>query len=297
MLLIGLVLGAGVLAAGVLYALSLRWPAVTVAPRIGGEVIKEEIVKHPGLRAALRRRVDPGALTGFALTAAVTLAAAGAVAVGILSQMARRNQGIARWDMGLARLGARHATHLSTTVMRDISLLGGTLGIIIIALAVAAVEYHRLRQKSAVVFLALVVAGQFALSNSVKIIVDRARPDIDRLTGFSGASFPSGHATAAAATFMACALLLGRLRPRRVKALCAAVAGGVAVSVAATRVFLGVHWLTDVLAGLFLGWAWFALCSIAFGGRLLRFGAPIAESEQVAVSQPARDQRHANVAG
>ena len=41
MLLIGLVLGVGVLAAGVLYALSLRWPAVTVAPRIGGEVIKE----------------------------------------------------------------------------------------------------------------------------------------------------------------------------------------------------------------------------------------------------------------
>jgi membrane-associated phospholipid phosphatase len=297
MLLIGLVLGAAVLAAGAVYAIAQRWPGATVAPRISGELIKDEIIKHPGLRGVLRKRVDPGTLTGLALTAAVTLTTAGAVGVGILSQMARRNQGVARWDIRLARFGAEHPTHLSTTVMRDISLLGGTLGIILIALAVAAVEYSRLRRKSAVAFLVLVVAGQFALSNLVKVMVDRARPDIDRLTGFSGASFPSGHATAAAATLMACALLIGRLRPRRVKALCAAVAAGVAVAVGATRVFLGVHWLTDVIAGLFLGWSWFALCSIAFGGRLLSFGAPIAESKQVAVSQPTRDQQHANIAG
>jgi undecaprenyl-diphosphatase len=43
--------------------------------------------------------------------------------------------------------------------------------------------------------------------------------------------------------------------------------------VAGSRVLLDVHWLTDVLGGLALGWAWFAACAIAFGGRLLRFGA------------------------
>ena len=51
----------------------------------------------------------------------------------------------------------------------------------------------------------------------------------------------------------------------------------------ASRVLLDVHWLSDVIAGLFLGWAWFAVCAIAFGGRLLRFGA---EAEKLAAVEP-----------
>ena len=43
---------------------------------------------------------------------------------------------------------------------------------------------------------------------------------------------------------------------------------------------LDVHWLSDVIAGLALGWAWFSICAIAFGGRLLEFGATIAHAEQ-----------------
>ena len=65
------------------------------------------------------------------------------------------------------------------------------------------------------------------------------------------------------------------------QALLAGVAGGLAVAIALTRVWLGVHWLTDVLAGLALGWAWFAVASITFGGRQLRFGAPIEVIQQV----------------
>jgi membrane-associated phospholipid phosphatase len=48
----------------------------------------------------------------------------------------------------------------------------------------------------------------------------------------------------------------------------------VAVAVACSRVLLGVHWVSDVVAGLAIGWSWLALCSIAVGGRRLRFGAP-----------------------
>jgi hypothetical protein len=76
--------------------------------------------------------------------------------------------------------------------------------------------------------------------------------------------------------------LAGRGRPRWLRNLLAACAVALAVVVAGTRVMLGVHWFTDVLAGLALGWGWLALCSIGFGGRLLRFGEPVAEAEHAA---------------
>jgi undecaprenyl-diphosphatase len=53
------------------------------------------------------------------------------------------------------------------------------------------------------------------------------------------------------------------------------VAVGLAVAVASSRVLLDVHWLSDVIAGLVLGWVWFTICTVAFGGRLLRFGVPL----------------------
>ena len=100
----------------------------------------------------------------------------------------------------------------------------------------------------------------------------------------------------AAATFAAVALLLGRRRSRRTKAILAGTAAAIAVGVGTTRALLGVHWLTDVLAGLAMGWAWFALSSIAFGGRVLAFGQPVASAETAA--QPSRpNEEHLAAAG
>ena len=124
------------------------------------------------------------------------------------------------------------------------------------------------------------------LVNSIKQLLDRARPTFNPAAATLGPSFPSGHSATAAALYASVALVLARRRSPRVRALLAAAAGGIAVAVACSRVMLDVHWLSDVIAGLAFGWVWFSLCAIAFGGRFLRFGAPVEKATQVAESLP-----------
>jgi membrane-associated phospholipid phosphatase len=251
------------------------------APHAGAPALRREARAHESLATFVQSRLDPATATGLALTIALILVLGGAVAIGALLVMVQHNAGLARYDLSAARWGAAHATRGSTHFLREVSLLGGTPVMIVVATAAAIAESVRTRTRSVVGFLTLVVVGQLVLQNLTKLIVARSRPDVLRLTGFSGSSFPSGHATTAAATFAAVALLLGRRRSRQTKALLAAAATGIAVGVGTTRALLGVHWLTDVLAGLAMGWAWFALSSIAFGGRVLAFGQPVALAETV----------------
>jgi undecaprenyl-diphosphatase len=123
------------------------------------------------------------------------------------------------------------------------------------------------RRSAVVLFVATTMIGQFLVSNSIKWSVDRTRPALSNLTGFSGASFPSGHAVAAAAAWTCVALVLGRGRSRTVRGALFGAAVALGVVAAGTRVALGVHWTTDVVVGLVIGWAWFAACSTLFADR------------------------------
>jgi undecaprenyl-diphosphatase len=245
------------------------------APRASRQTIEHETELHPHLTAPVHSRLNPSSLTGLALTVALALLVGGAIAIGTLLIMVQHNAGLARYDLSAARWGGDNATSGSTQFLRDVSLFGGTPMMIGVALVTALWQYRRTRTPAVIGFMTVVVVGQVLLSNLTKLMVDRPRPHIHQLTGFSGSSFPSGHATTAAATFAAVALLIGRGRSQRTKAFLAAGAAFIAVTVATSRVMLGVHWMTDVLAGLAMGWAWFAVSSIAFGGRVLRFGQPV----------------------
>lgn len=283
MLPVVVVLVAATVAGAIVGYIAFRFPAIDpAAPHVSPTTVRKEVRAHHGLSPFLRARLNPEQSTGLLLTAALAIAVLGALAVGALLVMVQHHALLARYDSSAARWGADHATSTSTQVLRQISVLGGTFAMIVIAVVIAVAEWIRSRRAAALAFMATVIIGQVVIMNVTKYLVDRGRPDIRQLTGFSGSSFPSGHATTAAATFAAVAFLLGRARSRRTKAVYAGVAAAIAVGVATTRVLLGVHWLTDVLAGLALGWGWFAISSIAFGGRVLRFGQPVAIAEATA---------------
>ncbi len=276
-------LGLG-LAAGLLAILcTLRWPRADPAePTLSTGFVAKEVATHPGIQAQLRRHLDPNSVMGALLTLTFVGVAVMAAACGLISVMIRTNTGIARLDQRAAQWGADHASASSTTALRVVSQLGGTMWGTVILVIIAAVELRRTRRRAVIAFLVMTVVGQNLIVNATKVVVSRARPSIDQLTGFSSYSFPSGHSAQAAALNGAIALLVGRGRSRRTQAVLAGIATAIAISVAASRVLLGVHWLTDVIGGLAVGWGWFALISAAFGGRWLHFGAPVVTARREA---------------
>jgi undecaprenyl-diphosphatase len=273
--------------AGLLATLATRrWPAVD--PSRAPAVAAHEAATHPAARRSfLRARIDPDTATGLGLTLALVGIVVGGVVLGVLAFLVRNSAvGITGIDTSVATWGATHASSLSTFVLRVVTQFGATVTITVLVIALSVLEYRRIPSRAMPAYLLAVVIGQLLISNLIKVLVARARPAIDPLAGFTGASFPSGHTTAAASFYAAAALVLGRGRPFRVRTILAGIAVGIAVAVGASRVLLGVHWFTDVVAGLALGWSWFAICSIAFGGRLMRFGAPVEAAQEVAAGGP-----------
>lgn len=274
-----------------------RWPVTDLGSARASVRPAERLLRRsPRTLEFVRRRSTPATATGLALTVAALAVLAGGLAVGVLFAMVHQDRGLARLDLTLARWAAENATDFSTVLLQNVTRFGGHEVAIALCLAAIAWEWRRGSGRPVAAYLSVVLIGETLMFNLVKVAVGRARPDLDTLANFAGYSFPSGHATTAASTLAALALVLGRHHRRRTKITLNGLAAAGAAAVAASRVLLGVHWFTDVVAGVALGWAWFALSSIAFGGRLLRFGAPVAAAEHVAqatqnMSTPAETAR------
>ncbi|MGL6280478.1 MAG: phosphatase PAP2 family protein [Gaiella sp.] len=275
-------------AGGIAVLLSLRYPSPMVEQEATEAVTDALVTQATGDTARgrlLRNRLDPTTATGLALTVALVGVALGGVLVGLLAYLTRSSEALADVDMSVGQWGADHRSDGSTSALRWLTNLGDTWACLGLALLIGAIEVRRVPSRWIPAFLGAVILGNVILVNAVKALLDRVRPTFDPFADTLGPSFPSGHTAMAAAFWAAVALLLARRRSPRTRALLSGAAVALAVTVAGTRVLLGVHWLTDVIAGLAFGWAWFAVCSIAFGGRLISFGAPVAAAQEVARPQ------------
>jgi undecaprenyl-diphosphatase len=145
--------------------------------------------------------------------------------------------------------------------MRDLTALGSTSVLMFIVLSVYVYLLLAGRAKTAL-FIFFSIAGGQLLSSLLKLGVDRPRPDlVSHLAEVYTLSFPSGHAMLSAVTYLTLGSLLARVLPGRLlKSYVLAVAVIATLLVGISRVYLGVHWPSDVLAGWCAGSAWAMLC-------------------------------------
>jgi undecaprenyl-diphosphatase len=146
-------------------------------------------------------------------------------------------------------------------IMRDLTALGGYTVLSLILLL--AVTYLLMKGKRAsALMMAVAVVGGVILSNLLKIGFDRQRPDVvAHLVDVHSLSFPSGHAMLSAVTYLTLGALLARSeRGIVMRAYFMGVAIVLTLLIGSSRVYLGVHYPTDVLAGWCAGSAWAFLC-------------------------------------
>jgi undecaprenyl-diphosphatase len=148
--------------------------------------------------------------------------------------------------------------------MVDLTALGGTPVLTLIVIVVAAYLVAA-RKVATAAFVVAAVSGGGLASTLLKLVFARTRPDIvGQLVEVHSASFPSGHALNSAVTYLTLGALLARTESARwMRIYVMAVAMSLTLMIGCSRVYLGVHWPSDVIAGWCFGAAWALLCSLA----------------------------------
>jgi undecaprenyl-diphosphatase len=184
------------------------------------------------------------------------------VAFTTIAQAVADQEAMVRLDRSSSDWLHEHAFPPLTALMEVVTYAGSALVLVPLALiAAAALARQGARGDAALVLLAL--AGSEALFLLFKDLFDRPRPHfVDPLLVLSTSSFPSGHATVSCAVYGALAYVAARhVRGRRTRVAIAAAAGVLVLAIGFSRVYLGVHYLSDVLAGTALALAWLSICA------------------------------------
>jgi membrane-associated phospholipid phosphatase len=215
---------------------------------------------HDRPPAAAARERNQGMVALLLLTGLAVIMLA-AIALGKLVDDVTEGHGVAVIDHPIARFVAAHREPALTSFMRGVSAVGGPAGLVVLALVAGVLLGVAWRSWAPGVMLAVTAAGVVGLTVAFKAALSLARPpQAQAVAAADGYGFPSGHAAAAAAVCAAIAWLLTlRLPSWRHRTAVWVVAAMLAALVGLSRVYLGVHWVTDVLGGWAFGLLWAAV--------------------------------------
>jgi undecaprenyl-diphosphatase len=233
---------------------------------------------------------------GIFLLVGIVVAVAGTLAFAEIGEWVKKGYTQPFDVAALKWLGAHHTPWL-TTVMTEVTPLGTGIVVMTIVGVAAAFLWHTEHKISAQLLLAA-TAGNIVLNNVLKLYFDRARPNVfDWQTHAASSSFPSGHAMSATVVYGTVAYLLARLQKHGWSRAITLVTAVVMIAlICTTRLYLGVHYPSDVAGGIVVGLAWAAFCMATLEASLVlarRRGAPSVAHEAPAPVEKAAVVQHA----
>jgi undecaprenyl-diphosphatase len=176
-----------------------------------------------------------------------------------------------QWDVTVMRSVERLHSPLLDVAALEVTALGSIVVVGLVAL-VASTLLWTSEHRYSVLLLWVAIVGGAVLNLMLKAGFDRPRPDVFvwRVEYAGQSSFPSGHATLAMVVYWTLAYLVSRLeRPPLLRRLTWALALMLIVLIGVSRIYLGVHYPSDVLAGFVIGFVWATIC--ATGMEILRY--------------------------
>jgi undecaprenyl-diphosphatase len=186
----------------------------------------------------------------------------------IMVQISNESSGggsLQKFDLMVLRTVAGWRSSLLTNMFTNLTALGSTTLVILHSL-IAFTLLISTRDRAGALQLGSAMAGAVGLTEVTKSILERPRPTaIPALVEAFGFSFPSGHALLAATMYITLALLaLRHLHLKAQRILVGVITAVIIFSVALSRIYLGVHYLTDIVSGVVLGMAWAFLIAALF---------------------------------
>jgi undecaprenyl-diphosphatase len=245
-------------------ALPALWSGVTSAASYTARIsMRFRRVQGWVTRASRFREYAP--LVAIVLAGALATVWIGDGFLDLAESIHAKNPQVQRIDTQSHRWALEHRQSDATLFFTAATIIGGPTGLAVL-IAIVAIPLIVTKRWRWLAYLAITCGGGALLNLELKRYFARARPDVAEMLRLAhGYSFPSGHAMGSTVVFGALSYLAFRYASQwRWKSAAIALAATLIAAVSLSRVYLGVHWISDVGAGIFGGLAWVSVCTVGY---------------------------------